>query len=126
MAQNKSGLTAKLTKNNFPEIKGALRQKVLAEVNRSVYGAATLAKQLCPVSKDDKNKQNHVHMRDTIVVETYRRGELLRIHVGAGYAYWVNHGHHTINGEWVPPVPFLTMAVDSMRQDLSNKLRKLV
>lgn len=118
-------ISAKLAKNNFAEIRGLLRQRTAEKVNLAMQHAATVAKHLCPISHDE-HKDGTPHMRDTIVLETYRNGELVRLHVKAPYAAFVERGHHSVDGTWVPGKPFLHPAIESAKRELSKIQIQLV
>jgi hypothetical protein len=100
-------LDAKLTKNAFPKVVKELRERAIARVNKSVYQAASIARQLCPVRTG--------FLKSTIVVVTYSRGELLRIKVLAPYAGWVERDQ-----------PFLRPAVESVKPRLFRDLKRLL
>ena len=44
---------------------------------------------------------------------------------GANYSEWVNYGHHTVNGGWVPAQPFWDPAVENGRGTLDSEMAKL-
>jgi hypothetical protein len=117
-------ITAKLAKNNFPQLQGVIRQIALQRINLAVIQAASLARQLCPVG-EKPHPDGSPHMRDTIVVETYRGGELLRIRIKARYAAFVVQGHHAPDGSWVPPDLFLYRAIEELKKTLPRVLRDL-
>lgn len=41
---------------------------------------------------------------------------------GKGYAKFVNGGHHTVNGGWVPPQPYFSQATQDAKDDLKEAL----
>jgi hypothetical protein len=45
--------------------------------------------------------------------------------VAANYGEWVNYGHHTVNGGWVPAQPFWDPAVEKGQEMLDTSLEAL-
>lgn len=74
------------------------------------------ARQDCPVS--DNNAPGHVHTRDTIKVIRGEDGNLEV--VAGGAAIYIEFGHHTRSGSYVPAYPFFLPAFFRAAQDMQN------
>ena len=106
-------LRAKTVKNNFPQLKGAVRGGVVKIVNESATEIAAIARQLAPVDTG--------FLRDSIAVESYNRNELLRVIVDAPYAGFVEYGTSAQAAQ-----PFLRPAVEAVKSRMNRRLGQIV
>lgn len=87
----------------------ALINKFIGDVQGAARFLAERMRALVPVS--DINEPGYVHMRDTIMV-VYNTDDLsVSVYVPKHYAAFVEFGHMTVAGTWVPPNPFTRTAV---------------
>jgi HK97 gp10 family phage protein len=107
-------------------LKAALEQtlqELTMDINNDIQEAGKQcqkkAVELCPVS-DRKEDEEHQHMRDTI---EYEESDLsCRVGTDTYYAPFVEMGHHTRSGSFVPAQPFLYPAFQEAVQQLQSTL----
>lgn len=111
---------ARIVNNRIAEVKALMKSQIDAAVLNANHDAAQLARTLCPVG-DKPHADGSPHMRDTIAVTQDGNGAV-KLTVADPAAGFVEFGHHTASGSYVPAHPFFTPAVESMKQDLEKRL----
>lgn len=118
-------VTVKVNRNEFNSLSAKLKTAVMKQIANAATDAAAIARQLCPVGVDD-HKDGSPHMVETIAVQVDPENGRATLTVGAPYAGFVEYGHHTVNGDFVEPQPFINPAVDAVMPYLSDKLESLI
>jgi Bacteriophage HK97-gp10, putative tail-component len=94
---------------NLDRVRQFLFGRAAATVGEAAQFMAARARQYCPVDTG--------FMQSTITVVSSRGGATSSVLVTADYAQWVEFGHYSIAGTWVPPNPFMRNALaDTIRE----------
>ena len=101
-------LKTKITKNRFPQIKGAIRERVVKVVNETAQEVLSIAQQLAPVDTGFLRASGHL--------EGDARGELQKVVFDAEYAGYVEFGTSRSAAQ-----PFLRPAVASIKSRFNRR-----
>lgn len=110
-------MSLKVVSNRLPELGKAIRDKSKTQRHKAAEDLAASAKRRAPVKTGQ--------LRESITVEGQGDSTDL-VTVGAPYAPFVNNGHHTRGGSWVPPNPFWDAAIEEMRAKYPDYFKDLV
>lgn len=103
----------------FRAIEKAHKKRALEQAEET----AEMARILCPVSDD--NSPGHVHLRDTIRVETDSRTGFAEV-IAGDESRGVNHAVVVeLGGVFTPPRPYMNPAVEHTRQQYRRKKLKV-
>jgi hypothetical protein len=94
---------------NLDRVRQFLFGRGMATIGEAAQFMAARARQYCPVDTG--------FMQSTITVVTSRGGATSSVIVTAPYAHWVEFGHYSITGTWVPPNPFMRNALSDTARE---------
>lgn len=105
-------LKAKVTKNRFPQIKGAIRREIVKVVNDTVEEAFAISQDLVPVAEGDLKASGEI--------ENYNGGEIKKLSYGTDHCFYVEFGTSEMEAQ-----PFLRPAVAAVKSRLNRRLGQI-
>ncbi|MBX6770881.1 MAG: HK97 gp10 family phage protein [Chloroflexi bacterium] len=112
-----STVVAQIVFDRLPELRGQVRQRASQAVRKAAFDIEARAKQIVPVRTGNLKNSIQTTMESDLTAT---------VGTAVEYAPYVELGHHTRGGGYVPPRPYLGPAAEAVRPSFEAAMKELL